>query len=431
MMHVTDLKLEEDILPIFNYTNHTEASSRLLEMLKKVPETKAEVLERQAILQGFLDNWTFLEHFTYRRLDLREVHSHFEDIIHKRFPAEEGKLRASLRLRLSETERQLLRAKLVQMVLLLSGIQRNYLARLNKDKFPPAFKKQLQEALFFLNKLRLERYTELITEDRFTVPVIISFTQLLRQLNPKEIESFWGFFFSFEAHWSVAKGKQVKGFTFARFSNSSFTIESFYHPGLKEPVKNTLAMDGQKNVLLLTGPNMSGKSTLLKAVSLCVYLAHVGFPLPAADCRVPYFNSIAIAINLSDSLRDGYSHFMAEIENLKAVVSAAGEPQKCFAVFDEIFRGTNIDDALDITQTTVNGLAKIKSSYFLISTHMLQLDAQLDRDSSESIKKCYIECVLDKGIPTFSYTLREGWSQLKIGRVLFDKEGLSELLARQ
>lgn len=429
MVHVPDLKLEEEILPFFNFTNNYQAEIQLLSLLKELPETQAGVLERQAILHGFHENWEVLEDFTYRRLDLSEVQTTFEDIINKRSFEENGNWVAYFKLRVYEAERHRLQAKFVQLVLLLRGLQRKYFARLKKDTFPAGFGKEIKSALSFLNKLRLEAHEELIREDRFSITKIIDFSRLLNQLSPQEIRDFWEFFFTFEAWWSVAKGIRKHKFKFARFNNDdTLNIQNFYHPGIKVPITNSLILDANRNVLLLTGPNMSGKSTLLKAVGLCVYLAHTGLAVPAASCSVPFFSSIAIAINLSDSLRDGYSHFMAEIENLKGVVRATEGSGKCFAIFDEIFRGTNIDDALDITKTTVNGLSKIKGSFFLISTHLLQLDSQLDSTGSQRVRKCFIECVLENGSPRFSYKLREGWSQLRIGRLLFEKEGLTKML---
>jgi len=427
-MQVKDLKLEEEVLPFFDYTNSKYAADRLLSLLHEIPATEAEVLEKQTIIKGFLDNWAILENFTYRKLDLMEVHASLGAIANEYSAGGEGRLKFYLKLMLSETERNRLRSRLVQIVLLLRSIYVQYLARLNKDKFPESFQKQLRNALTFLSKLDLNSHAEHINENRFTVLRIVAFAQRLIRLNPEEIKHFWDFFFFFEAYWSIAKGTLVKSFTFPSFSNGNFKIAGFYHPILTNPVKNTLEMDEDQNVLLLTGPNMSGKSTLLKAVSLCVYLARTGFTVPASHCIIPFFSSIAIAVNLSDNLRDGYSHFMSEIANLKSVVLATESSGKCFAVFDEIFRGTNVDDALDITQTTVNGLARIKKSFFLISTHMLQLDGQLGCDPNMRIKKCYIECILDNGSPKFSYHLKEGWSQLKIGKILFEKEGLSELL---
>ena len=104
----------------------------------------------------------------------------------------------------------------------------------------------------------------------------------------------------------------------------------------------------EKNVILLTGPNMSGKSTLLKAISLSVYLGHAGFAVPASKAVMPFFSTISVAINLTDSIVSGYSHFMSEIVTLKNVLREACDDKRCFAVFDELFRGTNIEDALEI-----------------------------------------------------------------------------------
>ncbi|UYZ65243.1 MutS-related protein [Hymenobacter weizhouensis] len=237
---------------------------------------------------------------------------------------------------------------------------------------------------------------------------------------------FWEAFYQFEAYWSIAKGTRELGFTFPVFREEGLNLVEFYHPVLRQPVKNTLVLHGDEHVVLLTGPNMSGKSTLLKAVGLCVYLAHAGLAVPAATCELPFFHSLVIAINLRDSLRDGYSHFMAEIQKLKQVLRAAQEPGRTCAIFDELFRGTNMDDALEITRATVSGLAGFPRSYFFISTHLLQLEQQLPREPA--VRTYCIECILQDGLPVFSYRLQAGWSNLKIGRLLFQKEGLYSLL---
>lgn len=428
MMQVNDLKLKEEVLPFFDFTNNELTADWLFSLLCEVPATEGEVIERQAIVQGVIDQWSVLENFTYRKLDLIEVHAFLTSCPNKEPLVGRNSLKASLKLMLSETDRNRLRSKLVQLVLFLQHIQERYLSRLDKAKFPESFQRQLQNAFLFLGKLNLNAYAEQITENRFHSTSMVELAQRINCLSIGDIKSFWDFFFSFEAYWSIAKGTLVNGFSFARLTNDRFSISDFYHPMVGNPVRNSLELDDEQNVLLLTGPNMSGKSTLLKAVSLCVYLARVGFSVPAALCDVPFYSSIAIAINLSDSLRNGYSHFMAEIENLKAVVRATEDQGKCFAVFDEIFRGTNVDDALDITLITINGLARRKGSFFLLSTHLLQLDEQLKSESRESVRKCFIECDLDKGIPKFSYRLKEGWSQLKIGKILFEKEGLAQML---
>jgi DNA mismatch repair protein MutS len=134
-----------------------------------------------------------------------------------------------------------------------------------------------------------------------------------------------------------------------------------------------------------------------------------------------------VAINLTDSIVSGYSHFMTEIITLKNVLEEALQGKKCFAVFDELFRGTNIEDALEISTATIKGLTKFTNSYFFISTHLHQLK-EIEEIKNENVSTCYIECELKEDTPVFTYKLKPGWSDLKIGRILFEKEGLNKML---
>ena len=179
---------------------------------------------------------------------------------------------------------------------------------------------------------------------------------------------------------------------------------------------------------------MSGKSTLLKAIGLCVYLAHLGLAVPAEKCDLPFFDVISVAIDLNDDLLSGYSHFMSEIKNLKHIVVEARQSRKCFAIFDELFRGTNAEDALAISKTTIEGLTQFRDSCFFISTHLHQLMEALalndDNDTRDNIGAYCIECTLENEMPVFTYRLLAGWSNLKIGQLIFEQEGLNGLLAK-
>lgn len=172
---------------------------------------------------------------------------------------------------------------------------------------------------------------------------------------------------------------------------------------------------------------MSGKSTLLKAVSICVYLGHTGIAVPASKAIMPFFDTISVAINLTDSIVSGYSHFMSEIMTLKNVLTEAIAGKKCFAVFDELFRGTNIEDALEISTATINGLSKFPDSLFFISTHLHQLK-DMEVVKTSKVATWYIDCELKNDLPVFTYKLKAGWSDLRVGRILFDREGLNKML---
>jgi DNA mismatch repair protein MutS len=426
MLHVEDLQIEAELMPLFNFTHNAEAEAALLHLLQELPPTVDLVQAKQAVFQGFLANWEVLADFSYSKIQLREVQRFLADVSSGRVILPTNQAKASLQLLFSEEARYQTRARYVQVIQFLHRLQQHYFHRLNPQAFPSNYRSQLLLIGRFLERFSLESNARVIVEDAFSVARMVQVARQLQAISEEDLTTFWGAFNRFEAYWSAAKGMRNLGFTFPQFREEGLQLDEFYHPLVQQPVVNTLVLAPTENVVLLTGPNMSGKSTLLKAVGLCVYFAHAGMGVPAARCELPFFESIVVAINLRDSLRDGYSHFMAEIQNLKTVLQAAHSQGRTFAIFDELFRGTNVDDALEITSATLNGLANFPRSTFLLSTHLLQLNSHLS--TKATIRTCYIDCVLRQGIPVFSYQLKSGWSQVKIGKVLFEQEGLHNLL---
>jgi len=116
---------------------------------------------------------------------------------------------------------------------------------------------------------------------------------------------------------------------------------------------------------------------------------------------------------------------MVEIQNLKRIAIEANNEKKCFAVFDEIFKSTNTQDALEITNLTIAGLSKFQNSVFFISTHLHELKNILDFDQVMPVN---LECSFSEGLPYFSYKLVDGWSEVRIGKTLFEQVGLVHLL---
>jgi len=110
------------------------------------------------------------------------------------------------------------------------------------------------------------------------------------------------------------------------------------------------------------------------------------------------------------------------------VLREARGDAKCFAVFDELFRGTNIEDALEINAATIKGLTRFKHSLFFISTHLHQLKL-MEEIRENKVDTWFIVCKLDQETPVFTYKLERGWSDLKLGRILFEREGVNRLLS--
>ena len=423
MINTNDLHIEEEVLPLFDFTYNVNSGREILDILKKPPGSKSAILFRQDVLKGFIGNREIFKEYSYSRFNLSDVYDFFETFSAGSFLG----LHMRRKLMFSEKERHYKRGKLIILILLFNKIYSAYLSKMDTKLFPREYAMELDRINGFFIDFNLEHYESVFrTKKKIRISHIVELTKIITEkVTNGQAAAFWKRWYLFEAHLSISEGIIRHGFTFPVFDETTFSIEGLYHPLIKNPVKNDLIAN--RNVILLTGPNMSGKSTLLKAVSLCVYLGHTGLAVPAAKSIMPFYSSVSVAINLTDSIVSGYSHFMSEIVTLKNVVSEAVKNEKCFAVFDELFRGTNIEDALEISTRTIKGLTKFSDSLFIISTHLHQLK-EMEEISNGKVATYFIECDLKNNIPTFTYKLKTGWSDLKLGRILFEKEGLNNLL---
>jgi DNA mismatch repair protein MutS len=425
MNNIKDLHVEKELIPLFDFVYNEFARDTLIELLSDLPGSLDEILLRQQIIKGLMANEAIHAPFSYVKSEFNEVYGYLQDLRNRDTQLSETSLKVHLFF--SGTERSREGARLSQFIILFCKIHQSYFSRLDEKDFPILFGRKLKNIKQFFSDIGVLEYQVIAKKRRFTIVEISKLTESLqRKIRDGEMDLFWKDFFLFEAYLSVSKGIRKHKFIFPDFNDKGFSIVNFYHPSLKVPVKNSLRAKG--NVILITGPNMSGKSTLLKAIGICVLLAHMGLAVPAEQCELPFFDTIAISINLNDDLKSGFSHFMAEIRSLKNIVVEANNAKKCFAVFDELFRGTNIEDALEISKTTILGLTKFTGSFFFISTHLQQLKEMIVRND-DKIDTRFIECKMDNDQPIFTYKLRDGWSDLKIGQLLFEQEGLNQLLS--
>jgi DNA mismatch repair protein MutS len=422
MINVHDLNLEEEILPLFDFTFNAHSGKEVREMVTVPLNSTEEIQFRQQVLKGFIGNRELLKDYSYSRFDLTEVYNFFESVTAGNFIG----VLMHRRLIFAEKERNQKRGKLILLILLFHKIQTDYTSKIDTKLFPKDYALELKLINAFFVDFNLDHYEMIFRKKKIRIRHIVELMKIITEkVTNGQAAAFFTRWFLFEAHLSVSNGIANHGFVFPTFDGARFSIEGLFHPLLKNPVRNNITAN--KNVILLTGPNMSGKSTLLKSVSLCVYLAHAGLAVPANKASLPFFNTISVAINLTDSIVSGYSHFMSEIVTLKNVLNDAVSGAKCFAVFDELFRGTNIEDALEISTATIKGLVHFPNSLFIISTHLHQLK-DIEPIQNNQVTTCYIECGLRDNIPAFTYQLKEGWSDLKLGRILFEKEGLYKML---
>src|SRR5690606_31536158 len=411
--------IRKELLPLFEYSLNMFARKKILSILETPLPSVTEITDRQNILKGFTANNEILKDYSYTVLYLNEVHFFLND------DKIEDLFRKKLKYRLFASKQEKIRyaSRFNQLILFFHRLQSKYFLRLDLNQFPEEYSKSIKRILQFLSNFELHKYENIVREYKLRDKHVIELTDKINQLKEKKlIPTFWEDLFLFEAYLSINVGILKNDFTFPIFTEKGIKLSEFYHPLIKEPIKNDF--ETSSNVIVLNGPNMSGKSTFLKAVGLCIYFGHLGLGIPASYGGIPFCNHFSIEINRRDDILNGYSHFMTEVMNLKKVVENATNGKQCFAVFDELFSGTNVEDAFEICKTTINGLSKYKNSYFLISTHIQELKSV----SNDRISDYYIDCELIAGKPTFTYKLKKGWSDIKVGRILFDREGLNKLL---
>jgi len=201
------------------------------------------------------------------------------------------------------------------------------------------------------------------------------------------------------------------------------------HPFVAHAVANPVEISQDRRVLFLTGPNMAGKTTYLRAFATAYYLAHLGMGVPASSFHFVPAQRLFSAISLSDDLRSGISYFRAEALRAKVVAEAIAEGHSVVAIMDEPFKGTNVKDALDASLAILQRFAIKDNCLFMFSSHLIELGESLA--ITEQIDCRNFEADETGGRLRFDYLLRPGVSSQRLGMRVLEEEGVFELLDRQ
>jgi len=170
-------------------------------------------------------------------------------------------------------------------------------------------------------------------------------------------------------------------------------------------VRNDLRLDAGRSLLVVSGSNMSGKSTLLRAAGLAVVLAQAGAPVRARRLRLSPL-ALGASIRIQDSLQEGISRFYAEIRRLRRIVeeSETGEPM--LFLIDEILGGTNSHDRRIGAEGVLRGLLE-RRALGMVTTHDLAL-TEVARALAPRGENVHFEDRLEEGTMLFDYRLRPG-----------------------
>ena len=169
-------------------------------------------------------------------------------------------------------------------------------------------------------------------------------------------------------------------------------------------VANDCIMDENTNTLLITGPNMSGKSTFMRQLAIIIIMAQMGSFVPAESASIPIIDKIFTRIGASDDLVSGESTFMVEMKEAQHAISNA--TKNSLILFDELGRGTATYDGMSLAQAILEYVTKKIGCKTLFSTHYHELTS-LSLDMKE-IKNIHVEAHEENGNVTFLHKVVEG-----------------------
>ncbi len=230
-----------------------------------------------------------------------------------------------------------------------------------------------------------------------------------RRVNGKQVRGWFSALAELEALSSLAGlAHDRPGFVFPTLvaGEPRFEARALGHPLLDRPVRNHVSLSGGGRALLITGSNMSGKTTLLRAIGVSAVMAQAGLPCCAEALTVSELR-VLTSMRVTDSLERGVSYFYAEVKRMKAVLDAAAEAKgRALFLLDELLLGTNTRER-QIASRELLRLLLATGASGAITTHDLSL-AELENEAPSQVKNVHFRDLVEDGKMTFDYQLREG-----------------------
>jgi DNA mismatch repair ATPase MutS len=281
-----------------------------------------------------------------------------------------------------------------------------------------------------LNDPKLEWLAEEQTSAiQYTLQKSARYDHLLRHTMRSDLQTVMETFYQLDVYITVANLAKDKGFSYAIAlpkENNCLTATALRHPNIDKAVANPVSFNQDSNMIFLTGANMAGKSTFMKAFGINVYLAHMGFPVAAMEMRFSVKQGIYSSINVPDNLDMGLSHFYAEVLRVKKVAEEVSSGKDLVVIFDELFKGTNVKDAYDATLAVTAAFGAYHNCLFIISTHIIEAGEMLNQQSN--IRSLYLPTIMNGTVPTYTYQLTEGISSDRHGMMIIENEGILKML---
>lgn len=233
----------------------------------------------------------------------------------------------------------------------------------------------------------------------------LAFYSFIDSINNKknELEKMFCFIGEIDAAISTAslKSSEFKLCNPEFIRKNKFKVSSVSHPLIEKCIPNDLSLDN--NSLLLTGSNMSGKTTFIRSIAINSVLAQTLYICFAQQYIAPFYKLYS-SIRITDDLLDNTSYYLSEVLTIKELITASKQDSPCLFILDEIFKGTNTVERVSGGKAILSYLNQ-DNNMVLVSTHDIELTDIL---SQENYKLYHFSEQIDNNELSFDYRLKSG-----------------------
>ena len=231
--------------------------------------------------------------------------------------------------------------KVIEYIRLLN----NFVKGIKKDNLPKKLDSIIQDLLFFVEGKEVRELLSISKKRFISSLLILKIDRTIRSLLAKNILNTFDSIYDLDCLFSMALSVYDNKLSFPTFVENRepfIEIKELFHPLVETCVVNEFRLNNDTNLLFLTGPNMAGKSTYIKAVAISVFLAHLGLGVPAKNMKLTRFNCLIASMTTADDITSGYSYFYNEVRRVKEIGQSLKNDSFQLVILDEPFKGTNI-----------------------------------------------------------------------------------------
>ena len=297
------------------------------------------------------------------------------------------------------------------------------------DDCPAPLKKLLTAAAAIINKQQFEIIKQYNKSTAMPMPKQLALGHFIRYRYKQNILDLLDMYYQLDAWYGMAMAVKQYQLVFPDFTQQRkplLNVKGLYHILLSQPTAYDIELQPGKNFLFLTGANMAGKSTFIKSVGTAVFLAHLGMGVPAVSMELSVFDGLLSNINVMDNIVKGESYFYNEVQRIKSTVQKISDGKNWLILIDELFKGTNVQDAMKCSTVVIEGFLKIKNSVFILSTHLYEIGEPLKQ--YPNIIFNYFETAVQDDLLVFNYQLKKGISNDRLGYLILRNEGIVKML---